>query len=261
MIRTFRIFELAHRERLTESEIRKRLQAAKMAAALQLARPPLARSLAVLAGMLRKERIHVKGVNPKRWELALIGEWPSRAITVATGSPPSVSVEVSVWIRRTVPWIVVFEANRALSEAAARLVATAVAGAPSMVDPLTPDLAHWQALEKWTERKEAGGGAILGGRFYQARPADTPVEWIALRCSSASNRGLLRQCMKTSTAIGELLIQTPVLRPLKESLTCRVGRYGGVRVYGEDIPDEAIEAFLFELQVIWGFMAETPDAK
>lgn len=254
MIRTFRIFQLAKREPLSESEMRKRLNAVKMAASLQLARPPLARSLAVLAGRLTGERLHVSGLNPRRWELVLTGKWPSRVITVATGSPPPVPIQVSVWVRRTVPWVIVFEANRGLSEAAARLVATAVAGDPSMVDPLTPDLPHWQALEEWAEQKGTGSGAILGGRFYHARPADTPVEWIALRCASASDRKLLRECMKTSTGIGELLIRTRSLKPLRESLLCRIGRYGGIRVYGDDILDEAIEALLFELQVIWGFI-------
>ncbi len=253
MIRTFRIYQLAKRERLTESEIRRRFQEVRLRPLLTTARPPLARVLSDLYQRLKDDRIRVVGLSPRCWELVLTGTWPSRSITVATELPPRVPVRVSAWVRRTIPWVIVFEANRGLSEAVARLVAAAMAGDPSQINSLTPDLSHWRVLEKWAET-DGAHGAVLGGRFYHAKAGDTDLEWISLRCTSASNRKLLRECMRTSAGIGELLIHTPWLKPLKKSLICRVNRSGVVRVYGDEISDEAIEALLVDLQVVWGFL-------
>jgi hypothetical protein len=156
-----------------------------------------------------------------------------------------------------VPWLVVFEANRALSEAASRLVAATFAGGPSAVHPIVLDLPHWEVLKDWAENASDGSGALLGGRFYQVTLGGIPVERITLRCMPGSDRRLVLECFQTAAGIGELLIQTPRLESLERSLLCRINRLGVIRVYGGDISDEVVNALLLELETLLGFSPES----
>lgn len=261
MIRTFRLYRLEKLERLSLSQAEERLRAVRLATVAAATRPPLSRLLSDLAKRLTNERLQVVRSLPRRWELSLTGRWPARSLTVAAGPSPVLPVRVSLWLRRTIPWLIVFEANRALSEAAARLVAAALAGEPARVSPIMPDLPHWKALEDWVENAPDGSGAVLGGRFYKAAPAGTAVEWIALRCTLGSNLALVRESLQTAAGIGELLIQTPRLKSLQRSLVCRISRVGVVRVYWEEISDEVIDAFLFELEALWGFLPQRTEGR
>lgn len=256
MIRTFRIFCLEKTKRFPLDEAKKRLQSVKLAQIASSAPKPLSRLLSDLSTQLTNERLGELRYRSHRWELVLTGRWPARSLSVASGSPPSLPVRVSLWLRRTTPWLIIFEAGRGLAEAAARLVATALAGDPARVHPVLPDLVHWKAIRNWIEGAGDGSGLLLGGRFYGAAPAGTPVKWIALRCASGSNLALVDESFRTATGIGELLIQTPRIGSIKKNLICRIGRLGVIRVYGQEVSDGVVDALLLELEALWSFLPE-----
>lgn len=259
MIRTFRLYRLDKLEYLPKSENEK-LPIIKLADLAITAPRPLSRLLSDLSNRLNDERLQIVRVGPPRWELNMTGQWSARPMSVAMGPFLLFQINVSLWLRWMVPWLVVFEANRGLAEAASRLVSTIFAGSPSAVRPVVPDLPHWEALKDWVENAPDGSGALLGGRFFRVTLAGTPIERIALRCMPGSDRRLVLESFQTAAGIGELLIQTPFIKSLKRSLTCRVNRLGVIRVYGRDLSDEVIDAFLLELETLWGFLPEEREA-
>ncbi len=256
MIRTFRLYRLDAPDPLPVSKVQERLRSAKLLTAALTVPQPLSRILSDLGKRLTRERLDLVRARRRRWELALTGLWPARSITVATAPVPRLPIRVPLWLRRTTPWLVVFEASRTLADAAARLVSTAMTGHADRVRPVLPDVPHWEALEQWVEKNAERGGGLLGGRFYQAEAGGVPVEWIALRYTLGSDRKLLREIVKTAAGIGELLFQTPRLTSLERSLVCRVSRAGVIRIYMEEVSDEVIDAFLFELESLWGLLPD-----
>ena len=254
MIRTFRVFIIDDLPKMTQVQAEDRLRRARLSNFARSAQKPLARILSDLAKNLTDERIGDLASRPHRWEMVLSGKWPARTLTVAVGPTPLFPVRVALWLRRSSPWLVVFEASRGLADAAARLVAGALCGDPSKIKPLVPGIPHWKALAEWVEGPGAESGALLGGRFYHAMAGGTPVEWIALRCAIGSDRALVKESFQTATGIGELLFQTPPLESYRKSLICRVSRLGVIRVYGEEISDAAIDAVILELEALWGFL-------
>ncbi len=251
MIRTFRLYRLEKTERLTLAKAEQKLNTVRLASLAATAPRPLSRLLSDLSQRLTGERISGPKSRPGHWEMVLSGKWPARAITVSAGPPPKVAINVSIWLRRTSAWLVVFEANRALSDASAYLVAAALAGDTSRVLPMLLHEGHWKAIDGWLGKGSSEDGALLGGRFYKARPAGTDVEWIALRCTAGSHNTLLEESFQTAAGIGELLIQTPYLRPIDGSIICRIGRTGNIRVYGGEVSDGAVSALIFELEALW----------
>lgn len=255
MIRTFRLYRLDKLEHFPKSE-GERLPLVKLSDLALIAPRPLSRLLLDLAERLTDEHLEVGRCCPSYSELILIGRWPARTISVATGPPPFLPVRVSLWLRWVVPWLIVFEANRALADAASRLVAGIFAGSVSAIRPIVPDLPHWEALKEWVENALDVSGALLGGRFYRVTLSGTPVERIAFRCLPGSAQHLILECFQTAAGIGELLIQTPRLRSIEKNVLCRINRLGVVCVYGTNISDEVIEALLAELESLWGFLPE-----
>lgn len=255
MIRTFRLYRLDKFEYLPKSE-GETLPLVKLSDLALTTPRPLSRLLSDLAGRLSDEHLEVVRCGPPRWELTLTGRWPARTISVATGPSPLLPVSVSLWLRWMVPWLIVFEANRALADAASRLVAAALAGNASAVCPIIPDAPHWEVLKDWAENALDGSGALLGGRFYRVTIGGTPVERITLRCVPGSDPRLILECFQTAAGIGELLIQTPRLKSVERNVLCRVNRLGVIRVYGTDISDEVVDALLTELEGLWGFVPE-----
>lgn len=255
MIRTFRLYRFDKFEYLPKSE-GETLPLVKLSDLALTAPRPLSRQLSDLAERLTDEYLEVTRCGPPLWELTLTGRWPARTISVATEPSPLLPVSVSLWLRWLVPWLIVFEANRALADAASRLVAAALAGNASAVWPLVPDAPHWEVLKDWADNALDGSGALLGGRFYRVTIGGTPVERIALRCMPGSDRRLILECFQTAAGIGELLIQTPRLKSVERNVLCRVNRLGVVRIYGTDISDKVVDALLTELEGLWGFVPE-----
>lgn len=255
MIRTFRLYRLDKLEYLPKSE-GERLPLVKLSDLALTAPRSLSRLLSDLAERLSDEHLEIVRYGPPRWELTLTGRWPARSISVATEPAPLLPINVSLWLLWMRPWLVVFEANRALADAASRLVAATFAGDPSAVHPFVLDVHHWEALKDWAENAADGSGALLGGRFYQVTLVGTAIERIALRCMPGSDRRLVLDSFKTAAGIGELLIQTPRLDSLEGNILCRINRNGVIRVYGGDVSDEAIDALLLELETLLGFLPE-----
>lgn len=260
MIRTFRLYKLDKLEGLPSSA-REQLPKVKLADLALTAPKPLSRTMSELANLLKDERLELVSVGPPRWELELTGQWPARSISVATESPPFVPVRVTLWLRWLVPWLIIFEANRPLSEAASRLVAATFAGSAAKVRPLTPDTHHWQALKDWVGADSPSAGILLGGRFYKAVVAGVPVDSIELRCAPGSDKRLILESFETAQGIGELFLQSPWLESVNKNAVFRINRLGMVRVYGEEVPDQLIDALLVELEGLWGFLLEQPDTK
>jgi hypothetical protein len=254
MIRTFRLYKLEHLKELP-SNLQAQLPKVKLADLALTAPKPLSRSMEDLANLLKGESLQLVKVGPPTWELELTGRWPARSISVATELPPFVPVRVKLWLRWLVPWLIIFEANRALTEAASRLVAATFAGDVTKAYPIKPDLRHWQALKEWVEEDSSGTGSLLGGRFYKAVVAGVPVESIELRCVPGADKRLILDSFKTATGIGELFLQSPKLSTINKYAMFRINRLGMVRVYGEEIPDQLIDALLTELETLWGFIS------
>jgi hypothetical protein len=181
----------------------------------------------------------------------LRGKWPARRTTVAPSPSPLLPIEVSIWLRRNSGWLVIFEASHALADATAHLVCAGLLGDPSSVSGMLLHLHHWAAIDDWLKRSSSEGGMLLGGRFYKAQPADTSVEWIAFRQAPGSGETLIRECFETAEGIGELLIQTPYVKAIESSITCRIGRTGNIRIYGTEVSDSVVEALLLELETVW----------
>jgi hypothetical protein len=248
MIRTFRIYLLKQVQKLSAAHAKERLEKARLARIANVAPSRLSRILSDLAQKLKSEQLQGPRNRPGHWEITLRGKWPSRRVTVAAAPPPYVEVEVSIWFRKTSGWLVVFEANRALSDASVFLVADALAGSVESVSSISLDHAHWNAVRTWLKRTD---GELLGGRFYKTSAAGTDLEWIALRRTAGSDPSLLEESFEGAQGIGELLIQTSHIESLDGKVTSRIGRAGNIRVYGNDISDGAIEALLLELEGIW----------
>lgn len=248
MIRTFRIYLLEKMQKLSAAQAKERLQQARLAKIANGAPSRLSRLLADLAANLKRERLEGPRNRPGHWEVTLRGKWPGRRVTVAPGPPPYVEVEVPIWFRKTSGWLVVFEANRSLCDAGAYLIADALSGNVEAVSKVSLERAHWNAIVAWLERT---GGNFLGGRFYKTSAAGTDLEWIALRRAPESEPSLLQESFEGAQGVGELLIQTPHIESVDAKITCRIGRTGNIRVYGNDISDGTIEALLLELEGVW----------
>jgi hypothetical protein len=248
MIRTFRVYELAKLQKLSVTQARERLEEARLGKIGKTAPSRLSRLLSDLAEKLKGERIEGPRNHTGHWEMTLRGRWPARRATVAAGPQPHLAVEVPIWLRKTSGWVVIFEANRALCDAAVFLLADALSGNVENVSGVSLEQMHWQALDSWLQR---AGGELLGGRFYKTRAAGTELEWIALRRAAGSEATLLRESFEGASGIGEMLIHTPHLPAIDNKITCRIGRTANIRVYGSDISDGTIEALLLELEGLW----------
>jgi hypothetical protein len=156
-------------------------------------------------------------------------------------------------LRRSSGWLVVFEASRALGDAGAFMIAAALAGDPGAAAIMRLEEEHWNKLDAWLTRGSSSGAALLGGRFYRAKPAGSDVDWIALRSSSDSGNTLVRESFDTAEGIGELLIRTPYINAVDDNLTCRIGSTGNIRLYGAEVSDGMVECLLEELEAIWEF--------
>ncbi len=248
MIRTLRIYLLQKVQKLSPAQAKERLQRARLAKITKAAPSRLSRLLRDLADNLKGEQIEGPRNRPGHWEMTLHAKWPARRVTVAPAPPPYLNVEVPIWFRKTSGWLIVFEANRALSDAGVFLVADALSGNVETVSSLSLAQPHWNAIAAWLER---AGGELLGGRFYKTRAGGTDLEWIALRRAPESDPSLLQESFEGAKGVGELLIQTPHIDSVDAKITCRIGRTGNVRVYGNDISDGTIEALLLELEGVW----------
>ncbi len=248
MIRTFRVYELHNGQRLSAGQARERLQAARLAKIAKVAPSRLSSLLRDLADRLKGEQLEGPRNRPGHLEITLRGKWPARRTTVAAGPSPFLPIEVSIWVRKTSGWIVVFEANRALCDAAAFLVAGALSGNAENASEFSLERTHWQALDAWLERT---GGEFLGGHFYKTRASGAELESIALRLAPGSEPTLLRESFQAAMGIREMLIQTTRIQAVDGKITCRIGRTANVRVYGTDVSDGTIEALLLELEAVW----------
>ncbi|MEX2218835.1 MAG: hypothetical protein WD749_08750 [Phycisphaerales bacterium] len=226
------------------------LRAVRLSSLAKTAPRPLAKLLADLADKLTGERLDGPRQHRGHTELTLRGKWPPRRLTVAPGPSLPIPIEVPIWLRRTSRWLVVFEASRALSDAAAFMVASVFAGDPAQVAALQLQPDHWKRLDGWVNSGREKG-LLLGGKFYKAAPLGCDVDWIALRSSAESGARLVRESFQSARGIGEMLIRTPAIEAANGSLTCRIGGGGGVRIYGAEVTDAMVDALLFELEQIW----------
>src|SRR5213592_6781 len=144
MIRTFRVFALAHVARAPAAETERRITQARLKDVIRIAPALLQRKLSGLAELLHDERASVQQTRPARWDISLAGTWPSRPVTVAAAQPPRIKILVRTWFLRTSSWLVVFEAARPLAEAAAYLIGGTLAQDPKAVSSLTPDVDQWK---------------------------------------------------------------------------------------------------------------------
>ena len=258
MIKTFRLYQLKELSKITVAKASERLRNARLRKIAKTAPPRLARLLSDLADNLKSERLEGPKSRHGHWEITLHGKWPARRVTVAPGALPYLPIEVSIWLRRTSGWLVVFEANRSLCDAGVYLIAEALSGDVAMVTPFSLHRGHWDAI---TAFLDDGEGDFIGGRFYKTKAGGTDLEWIALRRSPGSDPKLLRQSFQQAEGIGELLIQTPYIDSIDASITCRIGRTGNIRIYGTEISDSVVDALLFELERVWEDVPSMPKSK
>jgi hypothetical protein len=251
MIRTLRLYNLSQIERMSTAKAEERLRAVRLRKLVATASPRQSRVLADLAERLMEERLEGPRSRPGHWDITLRGKWPVRRLTVAPDPPPYVPVEVTIWLRKTSGWLVVFEANRALGDASVYLIAAALAGSAGAVAPMALDKRHWEAIASWLDQRSRRGGNLLGGRFYGAKPRGSDLEWIALRRAPGSDPSLLQESFETAEGIGELLIETPYISSIDANVVCRIGRTANVRVYGTEVSDGVIDALLLELESVW----------
>jgi hypothetical protein len=172
-------------------------------------------------------------------------------VTVAAVQPPRIKILVKTWFLRTSGWLVVFEAARPLAEAAAYLIGGTLAQDLKAVGSLTPDANQWKQLFRWATGDRSDRGGVLGGKFYRTSAAGTRFEWLSMRLSEGSSRRVLNDAFTEAEGVGELLLTTPRLTGLDDSVTCRVSRGGVVRVYSHEVPDSAVESLLVELARLW----------
>jgi len=248
MIRTFRIYVLNSLGKMTAAKAKDALGRVRLSRGVSQATSKLSRKLTDLADLLRDERLAGPKSRYGHWEMTLNGTWPARRTTVAAAPPPRVSVEVTIWLRKGTAWLVVFEANRALCDAAAYLIAMALCGNADAVTPAALDRVHWEAVVKWLRKSE---GHLLGGRFYDTRAGGTEFKWIAMRQEVGSDTALLLESLRNSEGIGELMIETPHFPSIDGHITCRLGRSGNLRVYGTEVSDGMVDLLLAELEGVW----------
>jgi len=251
MIRTFRVFTLAEIARASAADTTRKIEGARLRTLLRGAPALLQRKISTLAELLHDERISVDRTQAARWDLSLTGTWPTRPVTVAAGRPPRIKVLVKVWFLRTSGWLVVFEAARPLAEAVAYLVGGTLTQDLSAVAPLTPDADQWKQLFQWAQREKAEKGEVLGGKFYSTSAGGADFEWLSMRLRQGSSRRLLGDAFAEAEGVGELLLATPRLSGLADSVTCRVSRGGVFRIYASEVPDSAVECLLVELARLW----------
>jgi len=211
----------------------------------------LQRKLSGLSQLLHGERASVERTQAARWDISLTGTWPSRRATVAADAPSRIKVLVKTWFLRTSSWLVVFEAERALAEASAYLVGGTLAQSPKAVTTFTPDPDQWKQLFRWAGNAGPGKSRVLGGKFYETAAGGAHFKWLSMRLSEESSRRLLKDAFAGARGIGELLLETPRLAGIDESLVFRVSRGGVFRVYASEVPDSAVESLLVELARLW----------
>lgn len=255
MIRTFRLYQLRELSRITLAKSSECLRNVRLRKIAETAPPRLTRLLRDLADKLKGERVDGPISRHGHWEITLHGKWPARTVTVVPGPLPFLPIEVSIWLRRTSGWLVVFEANRSLCDAAVYLIAEALSGDVSMVTPFSLHQGHWDAIAAFLDERE---GDFIGGRFYKTKAGGTDLEWVALRRSPGSDPKLLRQSFQHAEGIGELLVQTPYIDSISAGITCRIGRTGNIRIYGTEISDSMVDALLLELERVWADIPSMP---
>jgi len=251
MIRTFRVFTLADIAPASAADTTRRIEGARLRGVLRGAPALLQKRISTLADLLRDERISVNRTQAARWDLSLTGTWPSRPVTVAAGRPPRIRVLVNVWFLRTSGWLVVFEAARPLAEAVAYIIGGTLTHDLRAVTALTPDPGQWKQLFKWAQHDKAEQGGVLGGKFYKTSAGGADFEWLSMRLSAGSSRRLLGEAFGEAEGVGELLLATPRLSGLADSITCRVSRGGVFRIYASEVSDSVVESLLVELARLW----------
>ena len=258
MIRTCLLYEIITPPRRRTRVDFSRFEAARLSEIIKTTRGGTKRRAKALADIIRQERLSRPRSRPHRLETTLSCLYPAGGLVAARQQMlPRIPVEVAVWVRRTSPWVMVFDAGRRLASTATLLVGWAGIGDATAIRPFYTGPRRFAALEAWIWNEEhPKPGYLTRAVLYGARAGATEYEQVLLSAPYLESKELYRELRGTAQGVGYLTFVCPLFRGARRQLTCRLYRRGCLTVYGKDQTWTDVDLLLCELEAVIGLIQE-----
>lgn len=209
------------------------------------------RRLETLAGWAPNIEVSVPTRKPRRDVLTVRTEVPGRRLVAAGREPPPKQrVTVEVWIRRTSPWVIAFDAGRLLADLASAVAIASLGGDPRKTTPLVLEPIDFTALETWViDERHTRHGRLVGIKLYSTRWQNAEVDKIEVTAPDLTSLPGFRLLRNAASAVGYLAFIPPA--DGLASPRCRISRTGWLIVYGDELPDHRIDQVLSGLESVF----------
>lgn len=258
MIRTCLLYEITSPSNSQQRLDANRFKSARLNEVIQNAKGATRLRAQSLADLIRQESLSPPRSGPHRLETILRCMYPAGHLVAAGPQmPPHVPVEVTIWMRRTSRWVVVFDAGRRLAWTAALLIAWATVGDPGVIQPVRIGSHRFEALETWLQDEDHPiPGHLTRAVLYGAHVGNTEYEQTLLSAPHLEVTDLYKKLRQTAKAIGYLTFVSPLFDGARRQLTCRLYRGGYLTVYGKNQTMTDVDLLLRELEGTIGLIQE-----
>ncbi|MHC4758558.1 MAG: hypothetical protein ACYTE8_07860 [Planctomycetota bacterium] len=164
---------------------------------------------------------------------------------VAAGGyvPDLIPVKFDMWIRKRSSWVVIFDANRKLSNLATTLLSYGTTGDCSAIEKIRWEKKDFYKLKDWLLSKShetQGHIERINLRMTKSSDESFSFKQVVLKAGLLEKSKQFKALTDSALEISDMSFTSPALESGTQ-ISCKIGRLGGIRTFGHGSDSDFLE--------------------